>query len=72
MDDFPPKDTLRILVATDNHLGFLASDPVRGEDSFETMDEILQIGRDKHCDCVFLSGDLVCSSFSCLLSRLNC
>jgi double-strand break repair protein MRE11 len=58
----PEADTMRILIATDNHLGFLASDPIRGEDSFETMDEILQIGRDNFCDCVFLSGDLVSSA----------
>ncbi|KAH9262800.1 DNA repair protein (mre11), partial [Batrachochytrium salamandrivorans] len=54
----PGPDVLRILIATDNHLGFLSSDPIRGEDSFDTLDEILQIGRDRHCDCAFFSGDL--------------
>jgi double-strand break repair protein MRE11 len=30
------------LVATDNHLGYLEKDPIRGEDSFVTFEEILQ------------------------------
>ena len=34
--------TLRILIATDNHLGYLEKDPLRGEDSFVTFEEILQ------------------------------
>ena len=55
----PSADTLRVMIATDNHLGFLSSDPIRGEDSFDTMDEILQTARRAHCDCVFLAGDLV-------------
>ena len=59
LDSPPPGDTMRILIATDNHLGFLATDPARGDDSFDTVDEILQTARDKHCDCVFFAGDLV-------------
>jgi len=51
-------DTLRVLLATDNHLGFLEDDPVRGEDSFNTMEEILRIGREAHVDMVLLGGDL--------------
>lgn len=35
-------DTMRILVATDNHLGFAEKDAIRGEDSFITFEEILQ------------------------------
>ena len=31
-------DTLRILIASDNHLGYLERDPVRGNDSFETFE----------------------------------
>ena len=43
---FPNKsdgNTLRILVATDNHLGYLEDDLVRGEDSFNTFEEILKL-----------------------------
>jgi len=54
----PPRDILRVMMATDNHLGYLVNDPIRGEDSFNTMDEILQMARDNHCDMVVLGGDL--------------
>lgn len=36
-------DAIRILVATDNHLGYLERDPIRGSDSFKTFEEILTI-----------------------------
>ena len=39
------EDTLTVLVMTDNHVGFLERDTVRGEDSFNTLEEILQIAR---------------------------
>lgn len=64
------EDLLRVLVATDNHLGFASTDPIRGDDSFDTMDEILQIGRNHNVDCVFLAGDLV--SGTCPLTILVC
>jgi len=38
----PEQDTFKILVATDNHLGYLEKDPVRGDDSFNAFEEILQ------------------------------
>lgn len=47
-------DTLRILVATDNHLGVNEKDPIRGNDSFETFEEILQIAKERQADCVLL------------------
>lgn len=37
------KDTLRILVSTDNHVGYLESDPLRGQDSFTAFEEMLQV-----------------------------
>ena len=51
-------DTLRILVATDNHLGVHEKDPIRGSDSFDTFEEILQIAKERRADCVLLGGDL--------------
>ncbi|KAJ3413514.1 Double-strand break repair protein mre11a [Chytridiales sp. JEL 0842] len=51
-------DTLRILVATDNHLGYMEKDPVRGNDSFESFEEILSIAKDRNVDFVLLGGDL--------------
>lgn len=37
----------RILIATDNHLGFMEKDSIRGNDSFESFEEILQIAKEK-------------------------
>ncbi|KAK1216639.1 meiotic recombination [Marasmius sp. AFHP31] len=42
-----PADTIRILLATDNHIGYLERDPIRGQDSINTFKEILQLAR-KH------------------------
>lgn len=33
---------ISILVATDNHLGYLEKDPLRGNDSFDAFEEILK------------------------------
>ena len=39
-----PSDVIKILVATDIHLGYGEKHPVKAEDSFVTFDEILGIG----------------------------
>jgi hypothetical protein len=36
-------DTMRILLATDNHVGYMERDPIRGQDSINTFKEILQL-----------------------------
>lgn len=36
-------DLLKILLVTDTHLGFMERDPVRGNDSFQTFEEILKL-----------------------------
>ena len=38
-----PDNTIRILLATDNHIGYLERDPIRGQDSINTFKEILQL-----------------------------
>ena len=38
-----PEDTFRILVATDNHIGYMERDPIRGQDSINSFKEILQL-----------------------------
>ena len=38
-----PDDTIRIMLATDNHIGYLERDPIRGQDSINTFKEILQL-----------------------------
>lgn len=51
-------NTFKILIATDNHIGYLEKDPIRGKDSFETFEEILQIAQAQQVDFVLLGGDL--------------
>ncbi|KAJ1643863.1 meiotic recombination, partial [Coemansia asiatica] len=52
------RSTLSILVATDNHLGYLERDPIRGQDSFDAFSEILQLAQAYKVDMVLLGGDL--------------
>ncbi|KAI1321068.1 Double-strand break repair protein mre11a [Mortierella claussenii] len=52
------KDTFSILVATDNHLGYLEKDPVRGDDSFVAFEEILSLAAQAEVDMILLGGDL--------------
>lgn len=54
MDD----DLFRILVATDNHLGHLEKDPIRGNDSFASFEDVLITAREKKVDCILLAGDM--------------
>ncbi|KAH6851336.1 Mre11 DNA-binding presumed domain-containing protein [Chaetomium sp. MPI-CAGE-AT-0009] len=51
-------DTIRILVSTDNHVGFEERDPIRKDDSWRTFDEIMQLARTRDVDMVLLGGDL--------------
>ncbi|KAK5802053.1 Mre11 DNA-binding presumed domain-containing protein [Linnemannia elongata] len=52
------QDTFSILVATDNHLGYLEKDPVRGDDSFKAFEEILKLAAESEVDMILLGGDL--------------
>lgn len=38
-----PDDIVKIMLATDNHIGFLERDPIRGQDAVNTFEEILQL-----------------------------
>lgn len=40
-------NTIRILVATDNHVGYEERDPIRRDDSWKTFDEILTIAKER-------------------------
>lgn len=57
-EETPISNTISILVATDNHLGYLEKDPVRGEDSFQTFEEILRLAQLHEVDMILLGGDL--------------
>ncbi|KAI0267279.1 Metallo-dependent phosphatase-like protein [Gloeopeniophorella convolvens] len=53
-----PEDTIRIMLATDNHIGYLERDPIRGQDSVNTFREILQLAVKHDVDFILLAGDL--------------
>jgi len=46
------------MISTDNHVGYLERDAVRGLDSFAALEEVLRLAKQTHCDLVLLSGDL--------------
>ncbi|QSL65132.1 hypothetical protein MERGE_002437 [Pneumocystis wakefieldiae] len=50
--------TIRILVSTDNHVGYLEKDPIRGNDSYTAFDEVITQARLNDVDMVILCGDL--------------
>jgi double-strand break repair protein MRE11 len=51
-------DTIRILVATDNHVGYNERDSTRHSDSWNTFHEIMCLAKDRDVDMVLLAGDL--------------
>ncbi|KAI0884651.1 DNA repair exonuclease [Annulohypoxylon maeteangense] len=55
---FTDADEIRILVATDNHVGYEERDPIRGDDSWKSFDEIMNLARTEDVDMVLLAGDL--------------
>ena len=57
-NDFSQDDILKILVATDNHLGYGEKDPIIKNDSFVTFEEILQLAVQNQVDMILLGGDL--------------
>lgn len=38
-----PQDTVKVMLASDNHIGYMERDPVRGQDAINTFQEILQL-----------------------------
>ncbi|KAK9918573.1 hypothetical protein WJX75_005079 [Coccomyxa subellipsoidea] len=52
------RDLMRVLVATDNHLGVWEKDEIRKDDSFLTFEEIFDVAKKEKVDCVLLGGDL--------------
>lgn len=61
-------ETIRILIASDIHLGYLEEHPVRGEDSFIAFEETLSLAVQYDVDLVLLGGDL----FHHAKPSLNC
>lgn len=47
-------DHVKIMLATDNHVGYMERDPVRGSDSINTFREILQLAKDHDVsECIY-------------------
>lgn len=62
--DTVAEDTFKILLATDNHIGYNERDPIRGQDSINTFREILQLA---------VKHEVPCSSkTSCMKIELMC
>ncbi|KAI0705613.1 Metallo-dependent phosphatase-like protein [Earliella scabrosa] len=51
-------DTIKIMLATDNHIGYLERDPIRGQDSINAFKEVLQLAVKHDVDFILLAGDL--------------
>ena len=49
---------LRLLIATDNHLGVHEEDPIRKDDSFNAFEEILAHAVRTKVDALLLGGDI--------------
>lgn len=49
---------LKILVTTDNHLGYAEKDAIRGDDSFLAFEECLEKALENDVDFILLGGDL--------------
>ncbi|KAM0451574.1 hypothetical protein ACHAPV_009914 [Trichoderma viride] len=58
MPEFAEADTIRVLIATDNHVGYEERDAIRKDDSWRTFDEIMTLARTEDVDMVLLAGDL--------------
>ncbi|KAF7663348.1 hypothetical protein LDENG_00211740 [Lucifuga dentata] len=52
------EDTFNILIATDIHLGYLEKDAIRGNDTYNTLEEILRCAKTNQVDFILLGGDL--------------
>ncbi|VDO42309.1 unnamed protein product [Onchocerca flexuosa] len=58
IEETPQNDHMRILVATDLHIGYAEKILGRDEDSIRTFEEVLQIASREEVDFVLLGGDL--------------
>ncbi|KFX91912.1 hypothetical protein O988_07519 [Pseudogymnoascus sp. VKM F-3808] len=58
MSELGEADTIRILVATDSHVGYEERDPIRKDDSWKSFHEVLTLAKTQDVDMVLLAGDL--------------
>ena len=57
-EELDDENVIKIMIATDNHLGYGEKYPDRKDDSFIAFNEILQLAKDNDVDFVLLGGDL--------------
>lgn len=57
-DGMSDENVMKIMVATDNHLGYNEKDAIRGNDSFLAFEEILKHAVENDVDFILLGGDL--------------
>ena len=60
-DDVLDENTLRIMVSTDNHLGYAEKDPIRGLDSFAAFEEVLFLAKSNKVRIALLNASFVVS-----------
>lgn len=58
LNSLPAVDTIRILITTDNHVGYNENDTITGDDSWQTFHEIMSMAKDYNVDMVIQGGDL--------------
>ncbi|KAL4782130.1 Mre11 DNA-binding presumed domain-containing protein [Aspergillus varians] len=58
MSSLGDAETIRILVSTDNHVGYNERDPIRGDDSWKSFHEVMCLAKERDVDMVLLAGDL--------------
>ena len=52
------ENIFKIMITTDNHIGYLEQDQIRGNDSFNTFEEVLIKAKKENVDFVLHGGDL--------------
>ncbi|KAH8851443.1 Double-strand break repair protein MRE11 [Schistosoma japonicum] len=52
------ENVLRVLVSTDNHVGYAEKDGLRGQDTFRTFEEILRLAVSHNVDFILFAGDI--------------
>lgn len=58
LDGVSADDTMKILIATDVHIGYMEKDIERSNDSLNSFAEILEIAQKNDVDFILLGGDL--------------
>ncbi|KAK5109003.1 hypothetical protein LTR62_007637 [Meristemomyces frigidus] len=58
MPEYTAADTIRVLISTDNHVGYNERDSIRGDDSWKSFHEVMCLAKENDVDMVLLAGDL--------------